>query len=286
MINASQTTVSAFNILSVENAAKEMIRRAQSKVEELTRKTAEEEERYRMRREDLANEYRIKRESMEQELAEARKRTEEELDALRKEVTEKTEKEAHERGCREGLEEGRKTGEEEGRKQAHREALSEYTEKYREEFERMTHALATVTGGINAKRNALFRDAEHDVISLAISIAEKIVKHDIEVRPDSLINNVKKALGIIAAKNSAKIEVNPDDVALLEEHAPKALEIFREKDSFTVSGNPEVQPGGCMVTSIHGGADLRISTQLELVEQALLGEEQGEKVSTGNNIAG
>ncbi len=264
--------VEHLNLLQVEDLARGMIQQARAKVEEITCKLGQLEEQYRLRREQLADEIRIKRQVCDEELAALKARTEKELEALKAEVETRTRKEAQDAGFQEGFLRGRTDGLAEGREEGRRLAHEETAQKLGKESAGALATLAALVAEVDARRAACIRDAERDVVVLALAIAEKIVKHDIRLHPEVAVNNVKKALEIIAQRSGARIEVNPDDAALLEHHAARALDIFRESASLAIVPNPHVSRGGCLVTNGGGGVDLRIETQLELIEQALLGE--------------
>jgi len=279
-----------FNLLNVEDMAKAMVREAKKQVEELSRKQALLEEEYRRRREELAEEYGKRREALEKELEEQRERAREEIDALRKEVEEKVRKEAFEEGYQEGLLRGREEGLEKGYAEGERKALAETRERFGEELESVVRSLERLLSEVRARRDSLFRDAEREVLRLAVSVAEKIVKHEIRIRPDVVMGNLRKALEIIAQRTGAVLEINPDDLSYVEKHAPGVLKIFREGGTIEIAANSHVDRGGCLVRSAGGGADLRIQTQLELIEQALLGVEtkveevESEEVSEGTRV--
>ncbi len=266
-----------FDLLAVEGMAKAMVQRARRQVEELSRKQAALEEEYRRRREELAAEHRKRREELNEELAQLRRRAEEELAALREEVKSETKKAAFEEGYQEGLLRGRQEGLEAGRAEGLREAKGEA----KPQLEAAIEVLRAAASELGIRRHALLRDAEREVVRLAIAVAEKIVKKEIRDFPEAVLNNVRKALDIIGQRTGAVIEVNPDDLALVEKHAPEVLQVFREAESVRFEPNPAVERGGCMVTAGGCGADLRIETQLELIEQALLGGQEAEESGSG-----
>ena len=271
-------TAEGLDLLAVENIAKAILERAKKQVESLARKRAELEEEYRVRREELSEEYRRRREELKAEIEELRRRAEEELSALREEVKREAKKQAFEEGYQEGFIRGREEGFEEGKKAGLQKALEEAGPKLDETI----RVLQSVASELHSRQGALLRDAERDVLRLALAIAEKVVKHEIRNVPEVVLRNVKKALEIVAQRTGAIIEVNPDDIKLVEEHAPQIASIFREGETIKFMPNPSVQRGGCVVRAGGCGADLQIDTQLELMEQALLGqEERGEETKCG-----
>lgn len=133
-------------------------------------------------------------------------------------------------------------------------------------------ALAALVKEIEARRAALLNGAERDVVTLALAMAEKVVKREIRLAPEIVLGNVRKALELVAQRGGARVEVNPEDAALIERHAAGALDVFRESPSLAIVPNVRVARGGCIVTNGGAGADLQIETQLAAIERLLAGE--------------
>jgi len=262
-------------VLEAEDLARTMIRQARGKAEDLTRKAGQLEEQYRRRREELAEECRVKRQACDDEIAAMKAREEQDLEALRADARERAHAQGIEQGFQEGFLRGRADGLAEGREEGRRRAHEDVMQTLGAELSAAAAALAALVKEIDARRAAALDGAERDVLALALAIAEKIVKREIRLAPEVVLGNVRKALEIVAQRDGARIEANPEDVALIERHAAGALDVFRESPSLAVVPNARVARGGCIVTSGGAGADLQIETQLAVIERALAGETDG-----------
>jgi len=117
---------------------------------------------------------------------------------------------------------------------------------------------------------ALGQKIESVVISLAIEIAKKIVKREIEKDDEFIINQVREAIKRVIGVERIRIRVNPEDEKLVKELKPELLQIADSARDIVVEPDPGVERGGCIIESELGNVDARISTQFSLIENSLL----------------
>ena len=110
---------------------------------------------------------------------------------------------------------------------------------------------------------------ENFVLSLAIKIAEKIVKREIEKDNDFILNQVKEAVKRVVGVEKIKLRVNPEDEKLIKELKPELLQMLDSTSEVIVEADPAIERGGCVVESELGNVDSRISTQFSLIENLL-----------------
>ena len=174
--------------------------------------------------------------------------------------------------CQVLKEKARATGKEEGVKRA-------------EEFERVRLAgeTAPLTGllkesiqGIEARQKDLFDTAERDLIQLAVAIAGKIVKGEVDTGQKVAIENVRRAISLAVNRGTLEIHLHPKDHSMVEKYLPELTAEFTDIDSVELRDDPAIEQGGCVVHTQMGKIDADIRTQLEEIERTLLGE-TGEK---------
>lgn len=110
---------------------------------------------------------------------------------------------------------------------------------------------------------------ENFVFSLAIKIAEKIVKREIEKNNDFVLNQVKEAVKRVVGVEKVKLRINPDDEKLVRELKPELLQMLDSTSEVIIEADPGIERGGCVVESELGNVDSRISTQFSLIENLL-----------------
>lgn len=105
------------------------------------------------------------------------------------------------------------------------------------------------------------------VIDVAIIIAEKIIKKEIEKNPiitSTLRDSIRKVLGA----NEILIKINPKDYNVLNEQSSKVL-LEESFNKIKFEHDDRIEPGGCFVETEIGNVDSRISTQLSEIKKHL-----------------
>jgi len=155
-----------------------------------------------------------------------------------------------EQACAEGRNEGREVAAREERK------------RLAGETQRAIDLLVRIVRDVETRRDALVSEAERDLVRLALAIAAKIVKAEIKAKRPVAEENVRAAVALAAHRQGLVARVNPDDLKLIE--LPRLGPVSLQAD-------PTIDRGGCVVELHPGDIDLRIATQLEQIEQGLLG---------------
>lgn len=108
------------------------------------------------------------------------------------------------------------------------------------------------------------------VVSLAVRIAEKIVKREIEKNNDFVLNQVREAIKRVIGVEKIKVRINPEDEKIIRELKPELLQILDSSSEVIIESDPGIERGGCIIESELGNVDARISTQFSLIENSLI----------------
>lgn len=139
--------------------------------------------------------------------------------------------------------------------------------------------LAAVTELLASARVASLRaqkHAESDLRTLAVAIAERILGHELTLRPDAVVDIVRQALGHLGAPREVVLRVHPDDLQALERGRPRLLERCTRAQAIQFRVDPQVGRGGCILETELGSADARLPLQLQAIERALLLSQEGD----------
>lgn len=101
---------------------------------------------------------------------------------------------------------------------------------------------------------------EDVLVRLAVRIAEKILRRQLDLAPEAVRDVARAALAAARARADLRLHVHPDDAALV---APLGV---------TVVADGTVARGGCVVETDLGRFDARLETQLAAIERALAGQ--------------
>lgn len=164
-------------------------------------------------------------------------------------------REGFEVGFREGLQQGREQAREEVRREA------------RELLERLQ---ALVEDALRRREQAL-REAEADIVELALAVAEKVVHRQVEEGPEvtrAVLHSLLALEGLAASAGRVEVHVNPQELEWLARGPADAL---RPDGPVHIEWVPDpgVSPGGCVVESDLGIIDASLETRLSAVREAL-----------------
>jgi flagellar assembly protein FliH len=139
--------------------------------------------------------------------------------------------------------------------------------------------LVTTIDEVAALRTGVMRRAEREVVRLALAIAERVVRREIDIDQELLVVMARVAVDRLGEHAVATIHLHPaDSEAALRRRdsaAPGALDIVADVN---------VPRGGCLVRSAFGTIDAGIDSQMRELSRALLGED-GEDEETSHGLA-
>jgi flagellar biosynthesis/type III secretory pathway protein FliH len=157
------------------------------------------------------------------------------------------EKEAYERGFGEGEKAGRETGE----KMA--EAI---LKQYAARLEELTQLRKSILSG-----------SEHEVVRLALEIAKKVVKREVNIDNELILTMVKVALNRLAEQTAATIRVNPQDYRLMTDRQSAHSARGSANDGIKLIEDPMISRGGALIETESGIIDARIEEQFREIQR-------------------
>lgn len=121
---------------------------------------------------------------------------------------------------------------------------------------------------------ALVTGAEREIVKLALAMAEKIIGRALETNPETILHVAAQAIESFRQQRELVLRVNPQDVELLRNSRKRLMEMLCRTKDIQVREDPEVSSGGCIIETEVGTVDAQLRTQLQMLEQALLGDEK------------
>ena len=106
------------------------------------------------------------------------------------------------------------------------------------------------------------------VVSLAIMIAEKIIKHQVDNKK-IILSNIEEAIKRVASQESITVLVNLTDFGTAEEWKEKLLKSSAGK-RIDIREDPSIEAGGCKIQTGFGIIDATISSQLQKIKEGVL----------------
>lgn len=168
-------------------------------------------------------------------------------------------KAAYDAGYSEGFEQGRAEGREH--------ALAEANARYAEEIARFVVHLQAIEQRIDMELEAWLEATEQSLAALGVSIAERILRAELEHTRESTIAIAKEALAEVRHGTQARIRVNPFDEGLVEARREEILAGATGLRAIEVVADPAIQ-GGCIVEGDGGIIDARVEAALDRIVSA------------------
>jgi len=156
------------------------------------------------------------------------------------------------------LAEARRQGVQEGRRQAEAAAAQQLQAQIDQTSEHLAQSLA----GVAALRPRLRRQAEAQVVELALQVARKILHRTIAVDEDALTGLVSAALSRIDARELIEIRVAAAHHAAVK----SALDRVGLPGQVQVVSDASLEPGAVLIETGRGRLDASVSTQLAEIE--------------------
>lgn len=153
---------------------------------------------------------------------------------------------AYQRGYREGEASGRKSA-------------TVQLQSQLEELGRTIVALAEL-------RPKLCREAETDLLRLAVAIAGRVLRRETTLDPTALQGIVAAALSRLQGQQVSAVRVHPDQTAALS----AILRRLAPTQTIEVTGDARLAPGGLVFETDRGRLDASLQTQLDEIERGLV----------------
>lgn len=125
--------------------------------------------------------------------------------------------------------------------------------------------LAAQVRELTGLRTRVRREAEEDLVRLAVAIARRILRRELNTDPAALLGLVKAALERVEAREVLRLRVSPENVSMVE----GALGEIEMPARFEVVADAGLEPGAVVLETVRGDLDASVSTQLAEIERGL-----------------
>lgn len=127
--------------------------------------------------------------------------------------------------------------------------------------ERMARSIEETAG----MKGRLRRQAERDVVALALAMARRVLRRQIVIDEEALLGLVKAAFENVSLREVTEVRVHPQFVARLQGH----LSRIGAPEAIRIQGDPGLEIGGVIVETGRGSLDASIDTQMDEIARGL-----------------
>ena len=132
----------------------------------------------------------------------------------------------------------------------------------------MLRRLSDTLRELDELRRSMIRQTEHQIVQLAVEMARRILRREVQADNDLLVAMARVALDRLGDSAPATIRLNPEDYhTIVARHGGTWA-----GSHVTVVADPAVGRGGWMVESSFGFIDASVDAQFRVLEEALLAD--------------
>jgi flagellar assembly protein FliH len=157
-----------------------------------------------------------------------------------REVAQQIEQEAHREGCAKGR--------------------AEALDEMRRRLEPLEALLREACRRVASAHQAIIVNAEGELIDLAIAVAGRVLRSELETRREAVVPIVRAALEAAGSRTIMGIRVSPGEYELLAEQRDGFVGSL---ESARIIADPTISSGGCVVEVEAGLIDARLESQLQ-----------------------
>jgi len=158
---------------------------------------------------------------------------------------------------------GEKIGREEGKKEGIKQGYEESKHLVEAQVEKFIGLLKSLSEPFNQ----MDEEVESSIVHLSLLIAKQVIKRELKLNPEHIINVVKGGLKVLPVANKkVSITLHPDDAAILKESFPKDEKI----DDWHFIEDSSITPGGCLLSTNVSQIDQTVEQRIsEIITQVL-----------------
>jgi flagellar biosynthesis/type III secretory pathway protein FliH len=153
----------------------------------------------------------------------------------------------------------------EGYEHGHRIGLEKGLDEARKVLSQFEQAIQDAV----TQRIELLEEAKQKILELVLQISKKVTFDALEVDPDTTLGMIEGVINQLVDRSRLRIKVNPDHLPIVEQHMDRFLRSSTTIKDLTFEADPRVRVGGCFIETPTGDIDARLSSQFEVIGDAL-----------------
>jgi flagellum-specific ATP synthase len=169
------------------------------------------------------------------------------------------------RSKEEQLAENQSHGYEQGRCEGRDKAL----ENEKQRLQPLSNLLEQASEILDSHYAHLHKQAPQMAVRLAVTLADKIIHEQLDQQPELIDHMVSTALQTCSGMDGLKLKVNPEDSERIHRFLADHCHSIAEEKTRTISSDPSIKKGGCMIETDFGVVDARINKQMATLAGAL-----------------
>ena len=166
----------------------------------------------------------------------------------------------------------RRDAEIQGRQSATENAQQAVRQTVTEQLTALLPAIQASVGEFRQMRETWLKQWEENGLRLAVTIAERVIRREIQQCPEITTGLIREALELASGSGQIELRLHPEDKEVLGEQAERIADEFRSLGATEVVADPSIERGACRVETQFGSIDQQITSQLKQIESELLAQ--------------
>ena len=158
---------------------------------------------------------------------------------------------------------------EQGKQDALKQAVQASQQQINQKLNTLAPAIQHAVNSINEIRQKWLKDWENNMLKLAVQIAERVIRREVQQHPEITQALIREALEMATPQTRLQLHLNPQDYEAMGEYATQLTQQFSHLAPLEVHASPEIQPGGCRLDTENGTIDQQLESQLQRVYEEL-----------------
>lgn len=129
--------------------------------------------------------------------------------------------------------------------------------------------LSGLVADLTDLRQRVLREAENEIVELALAIARKVVQREIHIDRSCIVGVLQEALQKTEHQERVVIRMNSADLQYMENACIALPELENGCERINLEADDSVAAGGCVLETGCGDIDGRIEQRLQFLESAL-----------------
>jgi flagellar assembly protein FliH len=117
-------------------------------------------------------------------------------------------------------------------------------------------------------RREIHQKIEKEVAQLALSIAKKIVCHEVKTTEETVVCVAREALSRVENPGKIKVKLNPADLQFIQATKSQLSHFLDDVENIRFEAEDSIQSGGCLIETDMGDIDARIEKQFQAIEES------------------
>lgn len=158
-----------------------------------------------------------------------------------------------------------------GQQQANALAIAAAEKRVEKAIQPLLQSMAATAELIDQQRLQWQQDWEDQLMELACAIAEKVIRQELQRRPEISQQWIRELLEMASTETSAQLLLHPDDRATLGAQAERLQKSVARGMQLEVATDDHLQRGECRLIGRHSELDQRVTVQLGRILEELTG---------------